>query len=444
MLAALVCLAAGALIQVTSARRGMPVLAPVSVMALAVLVPANAAGFLTPGFHPFAWLLAGIMAVLLVQTDERQAFLEVAREHMWAVYLIPLGFTVWTALDTLNVGGLGLQGLVQFPTMYYVTPVVIFVLVKATVARSHRGLDIALWSLFALGVSQAILVYRQATLPGQEGFVWVSLLEYSWFWSDTWSGPLGSTSHPIQMGLFVAALIPLLTRVRWVVLRFVLGGSFVFAATTASARTATVLSAGAVLFVILYGLRRWVATGVILAATIPTLVWFVNSSWARGIRNKFTDDGGSAQLRQDALLWSWHHREEFLFFGYPGGRELRQTGVLDSSLESGYIMYAFYTGILCALAFLAYHLVMAVRPLFIGGWTALPFVVSSLITLVGFFGSSSFMSRALEWTTFWFVLGLAYAVAKGREGLPDTAPEEGVEDPEPTAAPAPLMSRASS
>lgn len=400
-------------------------------MAVAVLVPASAVGFLTPALHPSSWVLVGVMGVLLLQHDMRAEFLRLGRRHWVAVCILPAVLTLWLALDSLNVGGLGMKEILQIPAMYFIAPVVLFLLVQVGVATTPYAMRVVLGSLFALGLIQVLLVYRQSTLPGQEGFVWVSLNEHSWFWSDEWSVPMGSTSHPIQMGLFLAALTPLLALLRWVPLRFVLGSAYIFGASTASARAATVLAVVGIVFVIVYGIRRWAATAMIIAAAVPTASWFIQSTWVADLKNKFTDDGGSAQLRQDALRWSWHHREEFLYFGYPGGRDLRTQGVLRSSLENGYIMFAFYAGILCALLFMAYHLVMALRPAVTGGWPALPFVMSALICWGGFFGSSSFMSRALEWWTFWFVVGLAHAVAAQRR---EASPLEGEAGPDRSAA----------
>lgn len=155
-----------------------------------------------------------------------------------------------------------------------------------------------------MGLVQAYLSFIQVTSHGKSGFIWRQYLARSWWWTDSWHIGLGTTGHPLQMGIFLAALVPLTTYVRWYVVRWALVLAYLYGIASATARTASVLAILAVGFVLAYGSRLVLRTVLIIAVSAPVALALFRSNAFTVLLTKFRSDHGSTQLRGDALQWA--------------------------------------------------------------------------------------------------------------------------------------------
>jgi hypothetical protein len=184
---------------------------------------------------------------------------------------------------------------------------------------------------------------------------------------------MGTTAHPLQMGILLAALIPLLAAIKSITLRLGLAILFAYGILTATARTATVLSAIAILYLVLLGSKKIFRTILLVGMAMPVALALFQSRAFFVISSKFKSDGGSTQLRADAAHWAWVPRDEFMVFGYPGARDLRQAGVLASSLENAYLMAGLSFGLVFAAGLAFMHLSLLLVPMRRFRWDLVPY-----------------------------------------------------------------------
>lgn len=386
-----------------------------------VFIPVQAEGRFTPVLHPGAYLGAIFIAHALVtgRHDARNIL-----RRSWPVWVALCGLSAYATLDLVNpFGGTAYDTAFTLIKLLW-APAVIYLCVRVVTARAEAHQRVIIGSLVIAGLVQVWLANQQVTTKGRAGYWWRSAYaENSWWWNDEFSLGLGTTGHTLQLGLFLAALVPLLFTLRAAWLRFTLAGAFIYGTTLATARASLVLSVGAVIVLLLQSARRWFATAIGIALLAPFVGWFLASEGFRSTQQKFEADGGSAQLRRDAFTWAVQNRSDFMWFGYPGGRDLRGQGLLGSSLENGYLMAGLQFGLVFAGALLVFHLSAILIPLRNGmDGTRVALALSCLVTWVGFFGSSSFMTGALESWTWWVFLGLLYGVVDRGKSPPLPSP----------------------
>lgn len=392
--------------------RRWPVVAAILVAYVYILVPNQAEGQILPRYHPAAYLAITVLGYRLLTNRENER--EIIGRYLW-ILVAALALTGYAGIDLLQHGGvttwIGTVG-----RMLWI-PIAVFLLLLTVFVRRPRALATFSWALILMSAFQVYLANLQHISDGRSGFWWRSYLERSWWWTDQWSIGMGTTGHPLQLGLLLAGVTPLLIVVRQVWLRFGLIALFLYGAAIATARTAIVLIAIGGAYIVLRSSRRVFATAVGAIVAVPLAQYFLNTTAADSTLSKFQSDGGSAQLRGDARIWAWAHRDEFMFFGYPGGRDVRASGILGSSLENGYLMVGLQFGLVLAAAIGVFHLVLIFKPWLGRPIRLLPYFLSAFFLFVGLNGSSSFMAQALEGTTFWMFLamlhGAAYAVSRG-------------------------------
>lgn len=382
-----------------------------------IFIPVQAEGRFTPVVHPGGYLGAIFLTQALVSDrfDARDCL-----RRSWPFFLGMTVLSSYAMLDIINpFGGTAYDTFFTLVKLLW-APAVIFLCVRLVVTRSAGHQRAIILSLLAAGAVQVWLANQQVTTMGRSGYWWRSAYsENAWWWNDQFALGLGTTGHTLQLGLLLAGLVPLAVTLRAAWLRFLLAAAFVYGTTLATARASLILSIGATFLLLVQSGRRWIATTVGVALLVPFVGWFLASEGFRSTQAKFEADGGSAQLRRDAFTWAVQNRSEFMWVGYPGGRDLRGSGVLGSSLENGYLMAGLQFGLVFAGALVLFHLVAALAPLR-GGLTTtkVALAASCLITWVGFFGSSSFMTGALESWTWWVFLGLLYGFSD-RTSRPD-------------------------
>lgn len=374
---------------------------------LLVLVPPQAESTYTIFFHP-AIYLAVLFLITQFLTDQWGVY-EVVRRSGW-VLLGMVALSLYASLDLLNFSGIGSP--VQLVlTLLRLFGVAFVLFLSMRVGLRHGGRDylVIVGTLLAVGVFQVYLANEQVTSGGERGYWWRSAYEASWWWVDDYKIGLGTTGHSLQLGLFLASLVPMLMLLRQVWLRYALAIAFIYGITTATARAALILALIAAVYVVAAGSRRWARTGLAAIAAVPVVLAVMGTQAVSTISSKFASDAGSAQLRADAREWAWTHKGEFLFFGYPGSRDLRGAGLLGSSLENGYLMAGLQFGLVFAVGLGLYHLAVMWGYIRRADRLRVPVALSVLIVFVGFNASSSFMAGALDSTLFWAYLGMLAA-----------------------------------
>lgn len=377
------------------------------IVALYLAVPSQADGLIVPFLHPGSYLTVALVLQHLVLRD-RHELLRLGRPA-WPVIVAFVAAMSLAMLDLLNpydsdpgwvfstVGRIFLMGFLLFP--------VTLVELRRR-PQSRRTLAII---LIGLAIFETVLVILQHQNDMQRFVFWQEYYRLSYWYDDDFPIPMGTTGHPLQMAAFVSMCIPLLARLKSPIISVLIAGLLLYGCALATGRASTALAAAGVIFLLVWHGRRWLAAVMAggMVAVVGQKLW--QSEGLLGLRSKVDDDQGSARLREDALRWAFEHMDEYIWFGYPGGHDLRGTGLLGSSLENGYLIAGLSFGMIFAVAIFAVHAMAVLRPLF-SGLKALPEVMATSFVWVGFVASSSFMAFAIDGRVFWVLAAMAWAV----------------------------------
>ncbi|MEA5453399.1 hypothetical protein SPF06_01565 [Sinomonas sp. JGH33] len=373
-----------------------------AVIVTRVLIPGVAQGIVMPGLHPSAYLVLVFVLVRLVAAPALLA--EALRPSRGGLIAIGL-LVVWGFLDVLNPGGRGALNTLASLFSVFVAPALMFALIRHELVRRPRSEAVLLWPFLAVTLLEVPLAFWQVETG--EAIVWQSVYQRMWWWGSVGRG-LGTTGHGLQLALLFVAAIALSARVRSIAVRFVLAGAYILGIFYTDGRLALLLAIPAVGFLIFYSLRSWFRTFA-FSGVIALGAWIgLESEAGQKLLEKFTDDGGSNAKRVAAFDWAFGHLGEFLVVGYPGNRDTRGVGVVNSSLENGFLMAALSYGAVFAVGLLALYVAYILK-----GFSALdrafPAALAALLVAVGMNGSSSFMANALEGYVFWYALAFALA-----------------------------------
>jgi hypothetical protein len=412
---------------------------PVTGVVLAhVAFPNQVVGAMTQWFTPAQWMLLGQVAIF-AWLFNAQLVTMIRRHGLLLASLGALG--CWMALDVFNVGN-STGGVFTDVLRLAVLPAIQLLIVAVTLRLSSRNERFLVAALIVMACVQVFLAERQVSTHGDWGYFWRTYYERSTWWSSGWDLGMGTTGYPLQLGLFLALTTPFVAWVKSSVLRFGLLAAFVYGTGLSTGRTAFVLTAVAAFFVLVQGSRRWVASLVTLGALAALAPTFLASRSFEFISNKFNNDAGSAEMRRSAFAWAWERRGDYFWFGYPGTRDLRNSGYVSSSLENGYLMFGFSFGLIAAVALVLVQVAAIAKPA-LASAQAWPAALSALIIVIGGFGSSSFMAFGLEGMLLWVIIPMATFAADravGRWHPPDhDAEDESTDDesqPQLEASPA--------
>ena len=393
-----------------------PVIVLTAVVAVRILVPGMAEGFLTPYVHPAMYLLMAHVAVQAVFAWPR---LRRALRLPIPLVLLVLFLAGWMLLNSLSDHGGGLLAGALSLVRLLALPLLLFLLIRDEVGIRPRSERMLVWTLHVLGVAQVVL--GQMQMNANEALVYESLYRQAWWWDEYVYRALGTVGHGIQLGFFLAALIFLTLRLRQVSLRIVLSCVYLYGILLAEARLALIFAVIASVIVLAASLfHRPVATLVWSAITgsaaVPAIL--VSEAYV-SVLGKFEDDQGSNELRLQAFQWAGENLRGFLWTGYAGTRDLSGAGLIDSSLENGYLIFGLSYGLFAAAVLAFIHVMLAVGPVMARrpGSLALPGFLATVLTIGAFFGSSSFMAQALEGITIYVFAALGWTGSYRRQSL---------------------------
>ena len=394
------------------------------IVALYVGIPAQADGLIVPFLHPGSYLTVALVLQHLVMRD-RDELVRLARPGLPVVIGFVIAMSI-AMLDLLNPYESDPGWLFSTVTRIFLLGFLLFPLTLIELRRRPESRRTLASILIVIALVEAVIVILQHQSDMERFVFWREYYRLSYWYDDDFPIPMGTTGHPLQMAAYVSMCIPLLARLRSPVVAVSIAGVLLYACALGTGRASTALAAVGVLFLLVWHGRRWLAAAAaaVLALVAGRRLW--ESNGLLGLRDKVDDDQGSARLREDALRWALEHMDEFIWFGYPGGHDLRGTGVLRSSLENGYLIAGLAFGMVFVVAIFCVHALAVLRPLS-ARTKAVPEVMATSFVWVGFVASSSFMAFAIDGRVFWMLAAMGWAVA-----LPVTAseatPEQGQTD----------------
>lgn len=397
------------------------------IVVLYVAIPGQADGIIVPFMHPGSYLTFILVAQLLL-TRDRDEMAVLLRPMLLVVVAFGVILCLGT-LDLLNPYKSDAQAVFSSLLRVFLAPFLLLPLTFLELRRRPSSMKVLRWILLSVGIAEAIIAIVQFQTDMDQWVFWRSYYELSYWWTEGFPLPLGTTGHPLQLAAYLSMCIPLLARLRSPVVAVAIGGLFLYSCALATGRVSTALAAAGIIFVLLWQGRRWVAASAaaVMAVGLGLQLW--RSEGLVTLRAKIQDDQGSAKLREQALQWALEHMDEFVWYGYPGGHDLRGTGILRSSLENGYLIAGLSFGMVFAVSLLLVHVYAMVTPLFRTLRSA-PEVLATSFVWVGFFASSSFMAFAIDGRAFWMLAGMAWAVAAPLKTAPNETESDQAETQE--------------
>lgn len=378
-----------------------------------VLVPPVAVGPYFWKIHPtILMILAIALARLLFDTDD---FVKMLRNRR-LVLIMTAGLFGYGMLDYL-AGNSALLSTLMLLTTMLVAPVLLYLLTLWSVAHEHHAVRIIAWPLIALSVGEVILGEMQITQ--HKALVWESAYRTSWWWDDSMQRAVGTTGHGLQLGILMVVAVALMFTVPWVPLRIASIPVWIYGTMLGSARTSFVLVSILSVVLVLSCLRKPIqAIYSVLVVSFIALTYFSSkAAVVQDLFDKFQNDGQSTNRRVAAIQYFTDHVDQFWFLGFKGPRDLREAGVLNSSLENGYLAQAMVFGVLFAVIFTLVCVGLALAPLRSARrtWFA---VLGALACLIGFASGNSLLSSGIETIFFWVLAGMGAGLASKAIDLP--------------------------
>lgn len=303
-----------------------------------------------------------------------------------------------------------------------VLPYLAFILAVSALHRNPRAARPFLWVLALLSIGELVLAYQQ--YQRQDAIVWTDAFANQWWWDENFvlTQPVGTFGHWIPLAVFLAIALGLTTLLRNRLLWFSLILGTIYVLTLTAARSG--LLALAIVGVAIIGRELSLRSPGRLLLTIMSVpviavvaIGFLTSEAATTLNAKLEDDGYSTTYRVEAAQWFWSNWHRFFLTGLPDGEaDLRSSGVLSSSLENGFYMYAVAFGMISAVLLLLVMLGVLISTVRNGGAARLTGVMVGLAYLASTFSYGSFGARELSTLLiFW----IAQAIAQAPK--PDTA-----------------------
>jgi hypothetical protein len=375
------------------------------VIVVRILVPGVVQNEVMPGLHPSTYLFLSFVLVQLAFAPS--TFGRVIRSGgVWPQAILG-GIAAVMMTDIGNPGTAGLLDTTMFVLGIVWAPYYVFVFMRYSIRSTPAAGKVFLVTFVLLGLLEAVL--SQIQVATGRPIVWES--DFSRIWLNGTQSELGAAigtfGHGIQVGVFFAATMSLLTLIRSMFLRFTLAAVLLVTVPLAYGRMGLILTIVGFAFLVIFGGRKVLRS--LLLATVVVLALLVSIQGVAGekLLHKFEDDNGSAALRVAAFDWFWDHTSEFFTGGYPGSRDLKGVGTLGSSLENGYFMMALMFGILVVVAFFIFMVCLLLGNFKIRERESWPGVAAAALIIVSINGYSSIGANSIDIHLFWFVLAMA-------------------------------------
>lgn len=376
-----------------------------AVIVARILVPGVVQNEVMPGLHPSTYLFLCFIVVQLAFAPS--TFGRVLRSAgVWPQAIIG-GIAAVMMTDVGNPGSAGLLDTAMFVFGIVWAPYYVFVFMRYSIRSKPGAGKVFLVTFTLLALAEAVL--SQFQVATGKPIVWES--DFSRIWLSGRVSELGAAigtfGHGIQVGVFFAAVMPLLALIKSMLLRFALAAVLLVTVPLAYGRMGLILTVVGFVFLVIIGGRKVLRSILLAAVVLVALVVSIQGVAGEKLLRKFEDDNGSAALRVAAFDWFWEHTAEFFAGGYPGSRDLKGVGTLGSSLENGYFMMALMFGILAVVAFFIFMMCLFFGQIHIRKRDSWPGVAAAALIIVAINGYSSIGGNSIDIHLFWFVLAMA-------------------------------------
>lgn len=372
------------------------------VIAAYTLVPL-VADDITIIFRPGDYALLALFFIFI--TSYRDVFLSELKNHSFLNFLVCIVSLYSIIARVVGVGGLRSSVITVLHIVVF--PYLVYLLVAASLKIKDSHYKSLVWTFIPLSIFQLVLGWLQYQTG--EVIFWEGKISEQWWWTSKFevTQPMGTFGHWIPYAMFLALALGISTLVKSRIIWFALVVGTLYVLTLTAARSGLIAFALVFLAIILRELKsREAARTLTVIAMLPVIVFsainLFASDFGETLRDKLDNDGNSTTYRLEASRWFWDNWHDFALTGIPAGLDLREAGILNSSLENAFYFYAVAFGMLSAGLLALLFVAVSFRTLLCKGqekitalFIALAFGISTFT--YGAFGTSEFSTLIIFW-----------------------------------------------
>ncbi len=297
-------------------------------------------------------------------------------------------------------------------------PFLLFLLICFYCGQHSNGLARLRNLLLVIATAEAVYSVPQGTQikGGNASSIPFASSYAKQYWFPALDRALGTTDHPLVLGLLLASCIPLVASLQSSLLQVGISVTLLFGVISASDRAASIVATLAIAYVLVRAGGSTIVrlTRLAVASTFlgVVLVLPVGQSILRRL-NSIGSTDPSTQLRVDAYGYFFDHWTGNIFTGGGVGStsNLGSTGVLGSSFENPVLINVFEIGLIATLVLTASQIYVLWRG---HQYTATVGVsAAAILCLVVSVPFNSTTSASACSPILWTFLGLAYSGALG-------------------------------
>lgn len=391
--------------------KNKPITAAGSAIALYTLVPLSATDILL-FYKPGEYFLI-IYTLIYFSSNKVKELLEGSRFIVVSAVVISLFFII---SRVMGVGSLSATLLIISRTI--VLPLALFLIIIHGLKYKDNKIGSLVFIVSILTVFEIILsIYQNST--GQILF-WENEIRSQWFIDDDFvvSQPLGTFGHWIPLSVFLALALTINMHVRSKIIFFIISIGSIYVLALSAARSG-IIAFGIIFVAILaqFIISGSVKTKLVTLCSLPilvltfTLIFF--SEAGEVFRGKLVDDNNSTSLRLRAIDWFWYSIDEFLVSGRIQGSNLREEGVLTTSLENAFYIFALQFGFVSMVLLMIFFSLVFISSIYRSRGNRIIVFVSTISFIFTCFTNGAFsVGEYATLIIFWSVLAICIGASK--------------------------------
>jgi hypothetical protein len=241
----------------------------------------------------------------------------------------------------------------------------------------------------------------------------------TYYWYARNVRQLGTLDHFLALSLLISLALPLTVNLRRVWVQSLATILLTIGVLLTQSRTGLILAVAGLVFLFFRRSDSFRTKAIALAGGGVLLV---GSNLSSGVGARLANDGGSANVRGEAVSFFVHHIGQFLFVGGGSGSSYAtgRNGGLTTSLENPFMMYSVDYGLAITVVYFGVLLTLVVRSFIIRGHVLPGARAAGLFGVCAALTYNSISAETAAATIMWIGVALALPTTIS-DGFPESA-----------------------
>lgn len=386
----------------------------ITILAVWIAIPSvGGVDVLGSPVHPAAWLT--FAATLVVIARDGKLVLEVIARN-------PLIFTILAVVNVFSIlltqFGPGAGATFSYLVTYGAGSLLFLLVRVGWIMNPQSSRNIALGVVWLSVISSGLALIQFWT--GDVIFWGVSRLQFYWFNPERFR-PVGTLDSPLDLALLLVIALPLCAQIHRAFWRFAAAAAIIGGILATQSRSAVIFALLGAAYLVLKSDMRTGARIMSITTTIAAgiFILLVPNPLTVAVQNRFEASAESSQARSKALDIFVQALSQ-AGGGFGSSSWFRDMGLTATSLENGYLMFAFDFGVPLTLL-----LVLFLGGCAVAGWkrgNSAGTVTSAIFAAVFVAGYSGIGTRSAAAVLLFTAVALATSPKRGEEAPPVEEP----------------------